>query len=335
MAEPVYDLIIDPELRDHLEAPSSVQDGMLETDLVRCGGPMEPITVWRGKKIIVDGHRRYGICQRKKLPYRVREMDFPDVQAVKDWMDILQGSRRNQSPHAQAMLLARRAEAMRRNRSDLSVQSSIEMVARDSGTSDRTVFRAMSYSKAIKSLPADIQALIESRALRGQQADVIALAEFDEDRVRAIVRSVMDGEFKTLRHALRGDMDDSEQRDDIPPREDDLAEPEEFEGEFDDAYEEEENLDSEPEETDDDEELPPEPVEEEDDDLPPTRTDKVSVEPTRRPVIQVLNEADKHLGKLVRLMDEIKRACPARHKGVMTLARQISELIEEWQDEEK
>jgi hypothetical protein len=333
-----YDLIIDPELRDHLESVSGMQQSMLEDALLAAGGPSDPITVWKGTKIIVDGHRRYGICERHGLPYKTREQEFADKQAVKDWMDEYQGSRRNQSGHAQALLFARRVEAVSRKLGAKhgAVHGAVKIVSEEQGVSERTVYRLKSYADAFQGLPKDIQDGLTSGRIPASQSDVCELAELPEVHQRAVVNLVLNGDFKHLGRAIRGEDAEVEESDiesvpttdrlsEMPDTDEDLDEDEPVEN-LDSEPDEDEAEDFEPEEDEDE----PEP-DDDDDDVRSSSERAASVaRPPHRPVSQVLDEVEKHLIKAAKLVDEIRRAGPARHKGLLTLFHQVSEQIEEW-----
>ncbi len=58
-------------------------------------GCRHPVITWRG--VVIDGHHRRKICKKHKLPFKTEEMDFPDKEAVVQWMVKNQLSRRNLS----------------------------------------------------------------------------------------------------------------------------------------------------------------------------------------------------------------------------------------------
>jgi ParB-like chromosome segregation protein Spo0J len=58
-------------------------------------GCIDPIIVWKGKGIIVDGHHRYEICKPLRIPFAIIEIEFEDEDAVKLWMLQHQLARRN------------------------------------------------------------------------------------------------------------------------------------------------------------------------------------------------------------------------------------------------
>jgi ParB-like chromosome segregation protein Spo0J len=67
-------------------------------------GCRQPITIWKGKNIIVDGHNRYAICTKLNIPFKVEELEFEDEDRVKIWMINNQLARRNLSIELRAEL---------------------------------------------------------------------------------------------------------------------------------------------------------------------------------------------------------------------------------------
>lgn len=108
MEKKVYDLKVDPELRDLIPPLSEEEHRMLEDSIVRDGCDT-PLTVWDG--IIVDGHNRYEICVRHNIPFAYEERHFEDRDAAVFWMLEHQLARRNLNSY-QRSLLALRFEPM-------------------------------------------------------------------------------------------------------------------------------------------------------------------------------------------------------------------------------
>ena len=92
MEKKLYDLTIDPELRDLIPPLSEEERHMLEDSILRDGCDT-PLTVWNGT--IVDGHNRYEICHAHGIPFGVEEKAFDDKDAAMFWMLERQLARRN------------------------------------------------------------------------------------------------------------------------------------------------------------------------------------------------------------------------------------------------
>lgn len=85
-------MTIDYEIQNLLPALSEEQLELLEEDIKK-NGCLNPIIVW--KDTIVDGHNRYGICKKNKIPFKTKEMQFENKQEAMIWAWTTQKARRN------------------------------------------------------------------------------------------------------------------------------------------------------------------------------------------------------------------------------------------------
>jgi ParB-like chromosome segregation protein Spo0J len=87
-------ITVKEEFRDLLPRLSQVEYEALEKSI--CDeGLREPLLLWEGKGIIVDGHNRHKICKDNGLDYTAYEMHFENKEEVKLWILDNQASRRN------------------------------------------------------------------------------------------------------------------------------------------------------------------------------------------------------------------------------------------------
>ena len=101
MEKKVYELRIDPELRDLIPPLSDEEKKMLEDSILRDGCDT-PLTVWNGT--IVDGHNRYDICRKHVIPFGIEEKDFEDRDAAMFWMLEHQLARRNLNSYQRSLV---------------------------------------------------------------------------------------------------------------------------------------------------------------------------------------------------------------------------------------
>ena len=102
MEKKLYELKIDPELRDFIPDPTESERQKLEDELI-ADGCIDPLIVWDG--IIVDGHNRYAICHQYNIPFAIQEMDFDSKDKAKLWMAKHQLARRNLKPFQRCELI--------------------------------------------------------------------------------------------------------------------------------------------------------------------------------------------------------------------------------------
>lgn len=101
----LYNLQINETIKKIIPPLSSDELSILENNIIR-DGCREPICVW--KNTIVDGHNRYGICIKHKIPFDIQEMDFNSFEEMEDWVCVNQLGRRNISEETRKYLIGKR-----------------------------------------------------------------------------------------------------------------------------------------------------------------------------------------------------------------------------------
>ena len=156
MEKQVYELKIDPELRDLIPPLSEEEHRMLEDSIVRDGCDT-PLIVWDGT--IVDGHNRYEICRRHNIPFAYEERSFADKEAAMFWMLEHQLARRNLNSYQRSELAlkakdyyARIAEANQKAGTSLGLNSAqggrvSEKLAKLAGVGHDTIKKAKKISE--------------------------------------------------------------------------------------------------------------------------------------------------------------------------------------------
>ncbi len=91
-------ITIAPRLAGLLPPLTPEERHELETSLL-AEGCRDPLVVWAGRNVLVDGHNRLELCSRHDIAYQVVERDFSDEAEVKLWMLDNQRARRNLSPY--------------------------------------------------------------------------------------------------------------------------------------------------------------------------------------------------------------------------------------------
>ncbi len=153
-------LVTDPELAAYLPPLDRETKALLEDSIRTAGKARQPIEVWKNKGIIVDGHNRYEICTRLKLPFEVIELEFKDRKAAKQHMLDVQVTRRNLTKDQASVFRGQYTKMLRGKRAkdiasgkdvDTSVSSS-EQAAKDTGVSLSTVKRDVHYADGVTEL---------------------------------------------------------------------------------------------------------------------------------------------------------------------------------------
>src|ERR1019366_4683938 len=76
----------------------------LENNLI-AHGCRDALVVWRG--LLLDGHNRLEICNRHGLPYDTAEVELPDRESAKLWIEENQSGRRNLTTDQRAAIAYR------------------------------------------------------------------------------------------------------------------------------------------------------------------------------------------------------------------------------------
>lgn len=90
------DIIVDPRFRDKIPKPSEEERRRLEANILSDGFVREPLVIWAGTNILVDGHNRWDIIQmHPDIPYTTIEQEFANEWDVVAWICRNQLGRRN------------------------------------------------------------------------------------------------------------------------------------------------------------------------------------------------------------------------------------------------
>lgn len=90
----MQELKIKKEFKELIPPLSQYEQEGLEAEIRYWARCYSPIITWRG--YIADGHHRYAICQKHKLPFKTEELNMDDEDDVMIWMiDNQKESRRN------------------------------------------------------------------------------------------------------------------------------------------------------------------------------------------------------------------------------------------------
>ncbi len=97
---------IDPEFQARIVPLSPEERQQLEANLLR-DGCRDPLVVWQQANTLLDGHHRFEICQRRKIMYTTRWLNFKTREAALEWIDTNQLGRRNLTPEQISLVRGR------------------------------------------------------------------------------------------------------------------------------------------------------------------------------------------------------------------------------------
>jgi N6-adenosine-specific RNA methylase IME4 len=93
---------IDPEFRSLIQPPTAEEYAQLERDILRDKGARDPIVLWGN--IVLDGHARYEICRKHKLPFKTIQRECTTRNAARFFIIRNQLGRRNLQSYARIEL---------------------------------------------------------------------------------------------------------------------------------------------------------------------------------------------------------------------------------------
>jgi len=192
-------IAIDPEFRDLIPPLSDIERIQLEDNLTR-EGCRDPLVVWvdGASRILLDGHNRYDICDRNGIEFAVIELEFENRRLANDWICRNQLGRRNLSPIDASELRGRmyngRKQAKGGDRKSIHqneglIDSTAEVVAKETGVSKATIERDGKYAEAVEAV-AETVPDVRSKLRSGQvtKAEVIEAAKTPEKAAEVLNR---------------------------------------------------------------------------------------------------------------------------------------------------
>jgi hypothetical protein len=172
---------IDDELKDYLPAGGELSDARLETLLLR-DGLSAPLSIWKEKNILIDGHRRLKILNKHGIKPRFDLKSFPDRESVKHWMDTQAlGQCRRLNEMELKEVTFRSAAFDTRPRAEVYAD-----LAKKTDRSERQVQRDIEQGKALAALPPDLKKRITSGEVKATASDLEELASLPEERQRQV-----------------------------------------------------------------------------------------------------------------------------------------------------
>ena len=215
MSDPVVVPRVDAEFMALIPPLTADEKALLEESLVR-EGCRDALVVWKAKNILLDGHTRLDICQRRGIEYRTVEVELPDREAAADWIDRNQLGRRNLTPSQMKELIGRRynrakkavgaqpgnkSAAKQRDQTDPIVSGdTAERLAKEHCVSAPTVKRAGKFAEAVEKVKA-VDPDIEQKVMAGTappKAVIVEAAKLVDEKPEA-AKKVLDAPPKAKR----------------------------------------------------------------------------------------------------------------------------------------
>ena len=86
------------------------------SESIQAEGCRDPLLVWKGHNIVLDGHTRRDLCIEHKKQVKVREVELPDEKAAVEYILQIQRQRRNLTREAMSYFRGREYNAVKQLR---------------------------------------------------------------------------------------------------------------------------------------------------------------------------------------------------------------------------
>ena len=196
--EDCENIFIDPEINALISSLKPDEFAKLR-ESIQNEGCRDPLVVWKGHDVLLDGHNRYAVCQELGKPFRVVELEFSDKDHAMLWILKNQLGRRNLSDFQFKLLLGREYELEKKvawggdRKSDTFKENQVpqsegddystetaERLAKEHNVSRATVERSADLYKstqAVKEVAPEVAEKLESEAIKAPLKDILAVGK--------------------------------------------------------------------------------------------------------------------------------------------------------------
>lgn len=212
------DIIVDPRFRDKIPKPSEEELRTLEDNILADGVVRDPLVLWAGKNILVDGHNRWDIIQRHpQIPYSTTERRFDTEEDVIIWICRNQRGRRNISKVVYDKLIQEEYEAMTRktggdhkserfrNQSgenphlDDKTPKTRRIIAEENGITEQAVRSAVEFGRGLDRADDIVPGFkdeILSGSTKAKKADISDMRKMEPEQIKEAVEEIRNPKSK-------------------------------------------------------------------------------------------------------------------------------------------
>lgn len=197
------------ELRDLIPPLQEEEYKQLEKNIL-AEGCREALMVWETTKnnvdttltdtstvyVLVDGHNRYGICQKHQINFKIHLVSFNNLREVKEYMIDNQLGRRNLIPEQASYLRGIRynAEKLEKGKyvrdehkgqnvpyaSEVKKESTSLKLAKQYNVSEKTIKRDAEFAEGLNLLDPSLKKDILSGKVKAKKSEIQQLAQISE-----------------------------------------------------------------------------------------------------------------------------------------------------------
>lgn len=206
---------VDPEFRNLIDPLSDDELAQLEQNIL-AEGIRDPLVVWAGEGILIDGHHRLAIAKKHDLSYDVAAVSLPDRTAVKRWIILNQLGQRNMTREQVSYYRGRLYNELKDSHGgdrkskgkDFTLKNTAKEVAQQTGVTDRTVKNDAKYAEAVdllerEGVPRKDLTGKDKRFTKKDAVDICKMPEHDRKETLRLVQTGGAENIKKAKKALR------------------------------------------------------------------------------------------------------------------------------------
>ncbi len=210
-------IVVKEDLKAYIDPLSADEYAALERSLL-AEGCRDALVLWGD--ILVDGHNRYGICQKHGLPFQtVQNTRFQSLQDVHLWMIDQHLGRRSVSDFQRGVLALRKREILAERRSRAAAPSAESADGADAATTN-THDDAAPWADApsgdagarSEAMPAPLSRADMARAARLSNSQVLQIEKIQKQATAELVEAVKSGAISINAAAAVASLPEDEQR---------------------------------------------------------------------------------------------------------------------------
>ncbi|MCW0452174.1 plasmid replication/partition related protein [Xanthomonas sacchari] len=204
-------IVVKEDLKAYIDPLTADEYAALERSLL-AEGCRDALVLWGD--ILVDGHNRYGICQKHGLPFQtVQNTRFQSLQDVHLWMIDQHLGRRSVSDFQRGVLALRKREILAERRASAAAAEAAEAPAADATDPDAAGETANDTdTPPWADAPAPLSRAELARVARLSNSQVVQIEKIQKQAAAEVVEAVKSGTISINAAAAVASLPEEEQR---------------------------------------------------------------------------------------------------------------------------
>ncbi|CTP84020.1 plasmid replication/partition related protein [Xanthomonas translucens pv. arrhenatheri] len=210
-------IVVKEDLKAYIDPLTADEYAALERSLL-AEGCRDALVLWG--EILVDGHNRYGICQKHGLPFQtVQNTRFQSLQDVHLWMIDQHLGRRSVSDFQRGVLALRKREILAERRRRAAAPPTQSADGTDAAATDAQDDAAPwadapagADGASVEAMPAPLSRADLARAARLSNSQVLQIEKIQKQAAAEVVEAVKSGTISINAAAAVASLPEDEQR---------------------------------------------------------------------------------------------------------------------------